>query len=128
VTQLQWFAVAWPEALTTEQRDHLTWLCQSHSTLALVVDLVRQFRRLIQQGTEQSLNDWVIQCESSYVRELIRFVRRLRAEWPQVVAGMTHPASNGQTEGQVNKLKAIKRQMYGRAGFPLLRQRVLHAA
>jgi transposase len=62
------------------------------------------------------------------VPELVRFARGLRAEWPHVVAGFTHTASNSQTEGCVNKLKAIKRQMYGRAGFPLLRQRVLHAA
>ena len=43
------------------------------------------------------------------------------------LAGLTFVYSNGQVEGQINKLKLIKRQGYGRAGFPLLRQRVLHA-
>jgi transposase len=128
VTQLQWFIVAWPETLTTEQRDHLAWLCQSHSTLAVTVELVQRFRQLVHQGTEPSLDAWATQCESSPVPELVRFARGLRAEWPHVVTGLTHPASNGQTEGSVNKLKVIKRQIYGRAGFPLLRQRVLHAA
>jgi hypothetical protein len=44
-----------------------------------------------------------------------------------VVAGLTLPQNNGLVEGKVNKLKLIKRMMYGRAAFPLLRQRVLHA-
>jgi hypothetical protein len=43
------------------------------------------------------------------------------------VAGLTLPQNNGMVEGKVNKLKLIKRMGYGRAGFPLLRQRVLHA-
>jgi transposase len=128
LTQLQWFIVTWPETLTVEQRDHLTWHCQSHSTLALVVELVRRFRQLVYQSMEQDLDEWATRCETGPVPELVWFARGLRAEWPHVVAGFTHTASNGQTEGCVNKLKAIKRQMYGRAGFPLLRQRVLHAA
>jgi transposase len=45
----------------------------------------------------------------------------------EVLAGLTFLYSNGQVEGQINTLKLIKRQGYGRAGFPLLRQRVLHA-
>ena len=45
-----------------------------------------------------------------------------------MVAGLSQEISNGQTEGQVNRLKTIKRQMYGRANFDLLRKRVLHIA
>jgi transposase len=44
-----------------------------------------------------------------------------------VKAGLTWPINNGMVEGHVTKLKLIKRQGYGKAGFPLLRQRVLHA-
>jgi transposase len=47
--------------------------------------------------------------------------------WQRAVAGLTLPQNNGVVEGNVNKLKLIKRMMYGRAAFPLLRQRVLHA-
>jgi len=53
--------------------------------------------------------------------------RRLERDKEEVLAGLTLVYSNGQVEGQINKLKLIKRTMYGRAGFPLLRQRVLHA-
>ncbi len=50
------------------------------------------------------------------------------SSWDQAVAGLTLPESQGQTEGQVHKLKLLKRQMFGRAGFALLRKRVLLAA
>jgi len=51
----------------------------------------------------------------------------LQQDREEVLAGLTLVYSNGQVEGQVNKLKLLKRTMYGRAGFSLLRQRVLHA-
>jgi transposase len=54
-------------------------------------------------------------------------VKNLQRDKEEVLAGSTLAYSNGQVEGHVNKLKLIKRTMYGRAGFPLLRQRVLHA-
>ena len=53
--------------------------------------------------------------------------RRVEQDKAAVQAGLTLPLSNGQVEGQVTKIKLIKRMMYGRAEFPLLRQRVLHA-
>ena len=62
-------------------------------------------------------------------REGLRdFARGLKREQSTVEAALTLPHSNGQTEGQINRLKLIKRSMYGRAGFDLLRQRVLGAA
>jgi transposase len=56
-----------------------------------------------------------------------RFVRSIERDKAAVLAGLTLPQSNGIVEGKVNKLKLIKRMGYGRAGFPLLRQRVLYA-
>ena len=53
--------------------------------------------------------------------------RRVEQDQAAVQAGLTLPLSSGQVEGQVTKIKLIKRMMYGRATFPLLRQRVLHA-
>jgi transposase len=63
----------------------------------------------------------------SGLAELQRFVKGLERDREAVLAGLTEIYSNGMTEGFVNKLKLIKRQGYGRAGFPLLRQRMLHA-
>ena len=59
-------------------------------------------------------------------REFRTFATGLKSDYDAVEAGLTTPWSNGQLEGQVNRLKLIKRQMYGRANFDLLRQRVLY--
>ena len=59
--------------------------------------------------------------------EVRRFAQVLRQDWAAVVEAVRQPWSQEQVEGQINHLKFIKRQMYGRAGFNLLRQRVLHA-
>jgi transposase len=62
------------------------------------------------------------------VQIMVRFARGLREDLAAVTAGLTLPWSNGPVEGQVTRLKLLKRQGYGRAGFPLLRQRLLQAA
>ena len=67
-------------------------------------------------------------AEGSGVAKLAAFVTKLRQDADAVLAGLTLPYSQGQTEGQVNKLKFIKRSMYGRTTFGLLRQRVRYAA
>src|SRR5947209_10347459 len=67
------------------------------------------------------------QVASTGLSEVQRFVKGLEHDKEAVLAGLTVIHSNGQVEGQVNQLKLIKGQGYGRAGFPLLRQRVLHA-
>ncbi len=63
--------------------------------------------------------------DASDLPALHAFVRGLRKDLPAVVAGLTMPYSNGPIEGANTKVKLLKRQMYGRAGFPLLRQRIL---
>ncbi len=64
----------------------------------------------------------------SGITEFRTFVDRLFQDLPAVVAGPTLPWSQGQTEGQILRLKLIRRQMYGRGNFDLVRKRVLHAA
>jgi len=65
---------------------------------------------------------------ASEIADLQRFAAGLLLDKAAVEAGLTLEWSNGQTEGQVNRLKTVKRQMDGRASFDLLRQRVLHGA
>jgi len=71
---------------------------------------------------------WLEQAEASQFAELRDFAAGLRRDARAVEAALTQPWSNGQTEGQVTKLKRLERRMYGRAGVPLLRQRMLLAA
>ena len=70
---------------------------------------------------------WLEKVRASQIRELQGFVSGVERDKAAVVAGLTLPHNNGLVEGHVNKLKLMKRMGYGRVGFPLLRQRVLHA-
>ncbi len=72
-------------------------------------------------------NTWLEKVRASQIHELQGFVAGVERDKKAVKAGLTLPTSNGMVEGKVNKLKLVKRMGYGRAGFPLLRQRVLHA-
>ncbi len=128
LTQVQWLLVRDPESLTASEEAHLTWLCDRQETLATLYALVQAFRRLVKERRGNELEVWAQACETSGIRELKRFATHLLTEWEPAVAGLTLPESQGQTEGQVHKLKLLKRQMYGRAGFALLRKRVLRTA
>jgi len=83
------------------------------------------FCRLIRQRRGDELAAWLAQVAKSEVAELKAFARSLEQDRKAVEAGLSLSWSNGQVEGQVNRLKFLKRQMYGRASFPLLRARVL---
>ena len=73
-----------------------------------------------------SLDGWMARARSSEIAiELRRFANGLDSDLDALRAALQLPWSNGQTEGQVNRLKLIKRQMYGRANFDLLRKRFL---
>jgi transposase len=71
------------------------------------------------------LDAWMTAVETDDLPALHAFVHGLRKDLPAVVAGLTLPYSNGPIEGANTKVKLLKRQMYGRAGFALLRQRIL---
>ncbi len=73
------------------------------------------------------MDTWIEKVKESQINELCRLVNSIERDKAAVVAGLTLPQNNGLVEGKVNKLKLIKRMGYGRAEFPLLRQRVLHA-
>jgi transposase len=65
---------------------------------------------------------------ASGIEALARFARGLQDDLSAITAGLTLDWSNGPVEGQVTRLKLLKRQGYGRSGFPLLRQRIRQAA
>jgi hypothetical protein len=73
------------------------------------------------------LDTWIAGVEADDQPDLHRFVNGLRRDEAAVRNGLTLPHSSGAVEGSVNRIKMIKRQMYGRAGFDLLRKRVLLA-
>lgn len=81
--------------------------------------------RMVRQRTAAHFDDWLTRAEATTIAELQSFVIGLRRDYDAVKTALSRPESNGQVEGQVNRLKFIKRSMYGRANFDLLRLRVL---
>jgi transposase len=116
-----------PEELEAEDQATLALLRALHPEVDQTYELVQQFTRMLRTRTGEQLDDWLTHVRTSKIRELQGFVAGVERGKKAVKAGLTLPASNGVVEGKVNKLKLIKRMGYGRAGFPLLRQRVLHA-
>jgi transposase len=84
-----------------------------------------EFREALQSGQGQALRAWMMRAENSGIDSLARFAAGLKKDLDAVLAAVETCWSNGQVEGQINRLKTLKRQMYGRAGFTLLRARVL---
>jgi transposase len=89
--------------------------------------LVRQFADMLTHRQGGKLPAWADQAEASTVREMRGFAAGLRKDRDAVTAGLTLPWSSGTVEGHVNRIKMLKRQMYGRANPDLLRKRVLIA-
>ena len=93
--------------------------------LAVASALVGRFVNMVRNSEHDDLDDWLSEAEGSLIASL---AWGLNADRHAVVAAVREPWSNGQTEGQINKLKAFKRQMYGRAGLDLLRAHLVPAA
>jgi transposase len=96
--------------------------------LAGALELADGFAALIRKQSRGTLSDWLTLGEASTCPEVRRFAEGIRRDEAAVLAAVSVPRSNGPVEGHVNRLKMLKRQMYGRAGFVLLRARVLNAA
>jgi transposase len=96
--------------------------------LAAALDLADGFADLIRKRSRETLGEWLARAEAASDPDLRRFAEGIRRDEAAVEAAVTQKWSNGPVEGHVNRLKTIKRQMYGRAGFVLLRARVLDAA
>ncbi len=124
--QAVWLFVRDQALLEERERAELTALCQASETLETTYHLVQAFVQMVHERQGQLLDEWLEQVRAAQIPELVSFVGGVERDKAAVVAGLTRPESNAITEGHVNKLKVIKRMMFGRAGFPLLRQRVLH--
>jgi transposase len=121
-----WFLLRDPASLTAEQAAYLERLRHGCPALAAVEALARDFQALVRQRDVAALDDWLQRAEASDAPELRGFAEGIRADYAAVAASLTLEWSQGQVEGQVNRLKETKREMYGRANFDLLRLRVLH--
>jgi len=94
-------------------------------SVATTYAFVQQFTKMVRERKADCLAPWIEAAISSDVAALARFARQLLNDFAAVHNALLLPWSNGQVEGQINRLKFIKRQMYGRARFDLLRKRVI---
>ncbi len=83
---------------------------------------------MVRERQHETLETWLDRAEASGQSTLRSFACGIRRDYAAVEAALRLPYSNGPVEGHVNRLKFLKRQMYGRAKFDLLRKRVLYAA
>ena len=116
--------------LLTTRRDHLSKadaimvaaIETGVPALGTARDLMERFHRMLRAGDADALTPWLADTGDSL---LASFGKGIRADLDAVKAALTEPWSNGQTEGQITKLKLVKRQMYGRARLDLLRARLV---
>lgn len=124
-SQLAWLFMKGADEIQAEEKNQLNALFVSNPKLHEIYLLVQSFRKLLSQSSPQKLEDWLARVEACEVKKLQNFASSLRQDYDAVEATLTYHWSNGQVEGQVNRLKIIKHQMYGRANFDLLRLRIL---
>ena len=123
-----WLVLRRAERRNTEDGALLAELRRHAPELDEAISLAEAFVGLIRDRAPDRLDPWLRRVEEGAVRQLQGFAKRLSADHDAVRAAVTLDWSNGQTEGQINRLKTIKRQMYGRAGLDLLSRRFLLAA
>lgn len=126
--RLSWLILRRDEKLSAEERREVEVLRSVHPEVAQAVTLVQAFAQMVRERVSASLDPWLQDASESEVAELCRFAGGIERDKAAVLAALSHHWSNGPVEAQVQKLKLVKRQMFGRAKFDLLRQRVLHRA
>ncbi len=115
-----------PDKLEEIEQEHLTAFRRAAPSLERTYQLVQDFLVMMRQREGERLDTWLLRVHESQLPELDSFAHGVERDKDAVQAGLTLAINNGQVEGQVTRIKLIKRMMYGKAGFALLRQRVLH--
>ena len=123
-----WLFIRSLKDLNEKEQQELVALRQASETAETIYHLVQAFLQIVRTRKSEHLDSWMSTVRACHIHELNSFIVGLERDKAAVLAGLTFPQSNGQTEGHITKLKLSKRMMYGRAGFPLLRQRMLHCA
>jgi transposase len=124
--QAAWLLLS--EKLREEEQQIVADLCQVAPEIKRAQELAQRFTSIVRERKGDQLREWLIKAARSELPEFVGLARGITEDLAAVQAALEYEWSNGQVEGQVNRLKMIKRQMYGRAKFDLLRARVLRAA
>jgi transposase len=121
-----WLFLRQPEEQDERQQAELALIRQASPDAETAYRLVQAFMQMIRERSGHHLDAWLSEAEASHLPEFHSFAKGIHQDKAAVLAGLTLPWSQGPLEGHVNRLKLLKRSMYGRAKLPLLRARVLH--
>jgi transposase len=126
--QASWWFVTPPEQLTPEQQVLLERICQTNANLHELYQFGQEFILMVKQRRARRLDPWLRRVGQSSSTDLHGFASGIKRDYAAVKMALSVLWSQGQVEGQITRLKLLKRQMYGRARFELLRSRVLRRA
>src|SRR5262249_33546566 len=122
-----WVVLRRPEQRTADEVQQLAQVRTQSTAVAEAIDLAEAFTTLVRQRQPDQLDAWLQRAATSALTALRRFATGLYADYQAVKAGMTLPWSNCPVEGHINRLKMLKRHMFGRAHLDLLSYRFLLA-
>jgi transposase len=128
VRQVTGWITRHPDRLTEDERLQLKQVLARSPALTVTHQHVHKFAVMLTQRRGQHLGDWMLDVKTNGTAPVRSFAAGLGKDHDAVTAGLTLPYSSGPVEGAVTRIKALKRQMYGRAGFSLLRKRILNPA
>jgi transposase len=120
-----WLVLRRPENCSSEDLHTLDLLKQAHPQVRVACELAQAFAQMIRKRNASALESWLEEATDSGIPELRTFATGIKRDQAAILAALTYAWSQGQVEGKINRLKLIKRQAYGRAGFDLLRHRVV---
>jgi transposase len=121
-----WLMVKPASKLSEPKRQLLTCLLSHHGQAKIAYPFVQSFVDMVKNRKVEKLDNWVVGAKESGVAQLKQFAGGLQRDYQAVHAALSMEWSNGQVEGQINRLKLIKRQGFGRAKLDLLKKRVLY--
>jgi transposase len=122
-----WLVLRRATKRTEAETQQLTQLHAQAAEVAEAIDLAQDFLQLVRQRQPEHFDAWLERASTSALEAVQRFASGLRDDYAAVTAGMTLPWSTSPVEGHINRLKMVKRQMFGRAHLDLLSRRFLRA-
>ena len=124
-SRASWLLIRDEDELEDDDKQALERMKQADDKVAEAHVLGQRFVQMVRERQAEALLPWLEDSTKSGIEALKQFAKGIEQDLDAVTNALSLPWSNGQTEGQVNRLKLIKRQMYGRANFDLLRKRVI---
>lgn len=113
------------ERVKTITLEELQVVLDRYEKYKIIFNIVMEFKEILFGEDSTRLNKWISKCKTLGIRELNSFITGITRDIEAVENAITYEYSNGLAEGKINKIKVIKRIMYGRCSFETLRNRVL---